>query len=204
MSTPTTRSQIIDAADALFYRQGFDHTSFAHIADAVGISRGNFYHHFKTKDEILEAVIAIRVVRTEAMLTQWETQGATPAERIRSFIHMLITNQVPIMAHGCPVGTLCSELSKLAHPALAQAGGLFTLFRDWLVRQFEQAGSGADAGTLAMHLLARSQGVAVLAQTFHDAAFVQTEVAQMEEWLGTVLAHSGNRDVNAVESDTRL
>jgi AcrR family transcriptional regulator len=203
MPTPTTRSQIIEAADDLFYRQGFEHTSFAHIAETVGISRGNFYHHFKSKDEILNAVIDVRVARTEAMLVLWEAQGATPDERIRSFIHMLIANQVPIMAHGCPVGTLCSELSKLTHPALAQAGGLFTLFRDWLARQFEQAGCRADANALAMHLLARSQGVAVLAQTFQDAAFVQAEVEQMEDWLGSVLAHSDNRDVDAVEPDTK-
>lgn len=203
MSTATTRSQIIEAADALFYRQGFDHTSFAHIAETVGISRGNFYHHFKSKDEILEAVIAVRVARIEAMLALWEAQGATSAERIRSFIHMLIANQVSIMAHGCPVGTLCSELSKLAHPALAQAGGLFTLFRDWLVRQFEQAGCRTDADALAMHLLARSQGVAVLAQTFHDATFVETEVAQMEEWLGTVLANPTNRDADVMKPGTR-
>ncbi|MDR3369756.1 TetR/AcrR family transcriptional regulator [Rhodoferax sp.] len=187
MSAPSTRSQIIEAADDLFYRQGFEHTSFAHIADVVGISRGNFYHHFKTKDEILDAVIGLRVARTEAMLTLWENQWAMPAERILSFIRILIANQTPIMAHGCPVGSLCSELSKLAHPALVPASELFTLFRVWLARQFEQAGRGADAGALAMHLLARSQGVAVLAQTFHDAAFVQSEVAQMEEWLDSVL-----------------
>lgn len=35
--------QIITAADKLFYEQGFEHTSFAHIAKAVNISRGNFY-----------------------------------------------------------------------------------------------------------------------------------------------------------------
>ncbi|MDD9913854.1 MAG: helix-turn-helix domain containing protein, partial [Rhodospirillaceae bacterium] len=37
----------------LFYRHGFDHTSFADIAEAVQISRGNFYYHFRTKDDIL-------------------------------------------------------------------------------------------------------------------------------------------------------
>ncbi|MEW8341923.1 MAG: TetR family transcriptional regulator, partial [Candidatus Thiodiazotropha taylori] len=41
-----TRQQIVEAADDLFYRQGFEHTSFADIAKVVSISRGNFYHHF--------------------------------------------------------------------------------------------------------------------------------------------------------------
>jgi len=185
-----TRQLIIDAADDLFYRQGFEHTSFAHIAEAVGISRGNFYHHFKTKDQILDAVIGARRVRTEAMLLQWQALGQTPAQRIGSFIHILIANQAPIMKHGCPVGTLCGELSKLGHPALAQAGSLFTLFRQWLGQQFVQAGRRNDADALALHLLARSQGVAVLAQTFQNAALVRDEVRLMHAWLDTTLAQS--------------
>ena len=44
---PSTREQIVLAADQLFYEQGFEHTSFADIADAVKLSRGNFYYHFK-------------------------------------------------------------------------------------------------------------------------------------------------------------
>ena len=50
------RQRIVAAADALFYQQGYEKTSFSDIADAVGISRGNFYYHFKSKDEILETL----------------------------------------------------------------------------------------------------------------------------------------------------
>ena len=57
MDARGTREHIVRAADELFYKQGFEHTSFADVAHAVGISRGNFYYHFKTKDEILAAVI---------------------------------------------------------------------------------------------------------------------------------------------------
>ena len=64
-----TRDKIIDMADNLFYQQGFENTSFADIANKVGISRGNFYHHFKSKDSILDAVIKRRLANTEKMLT---------------------------------------------------------------------------------------------------------------------------------------
>ena len=62
----------------LFYQHGFDHTSFADIAGKVGISRGNFYYHFKTKDEILDAVINRRLTNTEQMLDHWEATGEDP------------------------------------------------------------------------------------------------------------------------------
>src|SRR5919106_5988982 len=93
MSDKTTRDHIVEAADQLFYRQGFEHTSFSDIADAVQISRGNFYYHFKAKDEILDAVIEARLANTRRMLERWEIEGERPEDRIRSFIHILIANR---------------------------------------------------------------------------------------------------------------
>src|ERR1044071_23278 len=162
MSEKATRDHIVEAADRLFYRQGYEHTSFADIADVVRISRGNFYYHFKTKDEILDAVIDARLADTRAMLDRWEVEGKTPADRIRSFIRILLANRSDIKRYGCPVGTLCSELAKLGHASQGEANKLFTLFRTWLRQQFTLLGRDADADTLAMHLLARSQGVATL------------------------------------------
>jgi TetR/AcrR family transcriptional repressor of nem operon len=183
MSEQTTRDHIIEAADRLFYRQGYEHTSFSDIADVVQISRGNFYYHFKTKDEILDAVIDARLADTRELLQQWEAEGKIPADRIRSFIHILIANRADIKRYGCPVGTLCSELAKLNHVSQAEANKLFTLFRTWLRQQFTLLGRKADADTLAMHLLARGQGVATLASALRDEKFIRHEVEQMCEWL---------------------
>lgn len=191
MSDKTTREQIVDAADRLFYRQGFDHTSFSDIAAAVRISRGNFYYHFKTKDEILDAVIDLRLSHTRQMLKRWEEEGKTPAERIRCFIHILIANKADIKRYGCPLGTLSSELAKLNHAAQGEAKALFTLFRGWLRRQFEALGHKADADALAMHILARSQGVATLANAYQEEKFIRKEVALMCDWLDACIAEGG-------------
>lgn len=183
MAASQTRHQIVKAADRLFYERGYEATSFADIAQAVGLSRGNFYYHFKTKDEILTAVIALRLDATRAMLEAWEEGIPLPLERIRSFVQILIMNRTKIMAHGCPVGTLCNELAKLDHAAKTDAAALFGLFRTWLARQFEALGRVEDADDLALHVLMRSQGVATLATAFRDEAFLRREVADMEAWL---------------------
>jgi AcrR family transcriptional regulator len=183
MQTTTTREQIVQAADDLFYRRGYEHTSFADIAEAVQISRGNFYHHFRTKDAILEAVVEQRLADTRAMLQRWEALSPQPEERIRSFIRMMVAHRADIRRFGCPVGTLCTELAKIRHPSREQANRLFAVFREWLREQFVQLGRKDDADALAMHLLARSQGVATLANAFDSEAFLRHEVAEMEAWL---------------------
>jgi AcrR family transcriptional regulator len=201
MSEQTTREQIVEAADRLFYRQGYGHTSFSDIAAVVRISRGNFYYHFKTKDEILDAVIDARLAATRTMLEQWEIAGRNPAERIRSFIDILIANRTDIKRYGCPVGTLCSELAKLDHPAQGEANKLFTLFRTWLRRQFTLLGRAEDADALAMHLLARSQGVATLASAFQDETFIRQEVDALYDWLDASMASAARDGSSAARAD---
>lgn len=180
---PSTRDRIVEAADVLFYQQSFEKTSFADIANVVRLSRGNFYYHFKTKDEILDAVINLRATRTQSMLTAWTREAPTPTARLRCFAEMLIQNRKEIQRYGCPVGTLCAELTKADHPAQGDASMIFGQFREWLRTQFDALGHGKDADALAMHLLSRSQGIAALANAFHDEAFIRHEVELIDAWL---------------------
>ncbi|WP_019423398.1 TetR/AcrR family transcriptional regulator [Paenibacillus sp. OSY-SE] len=51
------RNEILDAADELFGQKGFDGTSTNDILERVGIARGTLYHHFKSKEDIMDALI---------------------------------------------------------------------------------------------------------------------------------------------------
>lgn len=185
MAATATREQIVEAADRLFYHRGYEHTSFADIAGTVGLSRGNFYYHFKTKDAILDAVIEARLADTRRMLDQWEAEASSPDGRIMRYVEIVLTNRADIQEFGCPVGTLTTELAKLEHAMFGQAARLFTLFRDWLREQFTALGHPEQADELAMHVLAFSQGVAVMANAFHDEAFIRREVDRIRAWLST-------------------
>ncbi|APX88356.1 TetR family transcriptional regulator [Brevirhabdus pacifica] len=186
MKALETRQTIVAAADKLIYERGFEFTSFADIAQVVGISRGNFYYHFKTKDEILDAVIERRILDRAKMLDDWVEAGQSPKHCIANFIRILLMNNQKIRAYGCPIGTLFSELAKLNHPAVSGARDLYDLFRIWLVRRFAEMGRSEDADALAMHILARSQGAASLANAYPQEPFLEQEVKQMLAWLDAV------------------
>jgi len=51
------KNEILDVAEQLFASRGFDNTSTNDIINEIGIARGTLYHHFKSKEEILDAVI---------------------------------------------------------------------------------------------------------------------------------------------------
>ena len=52
------KMEILDTAEHLFETQGFDNTSTNDILNEIGIARGTLYYHFKSKEEILDAIIS--------------------------------------------------------------------------------------------------------------------------------------------------
>lgn len=51
------KNEILDVAERLFAEKGFDHASTNDIINEIGIARGTLYHHFGSKEEILDALV---------------------------------------------------------------------------------------------------------------------------------------------------
>lgn len=176
------RREIVAAANHLFYHRGYNRTSFSDIAAAAGIPRGNFYYYFKSKDDILGAVIDARIERIRAALAEWDAAGSDPRQRLKRFAQMIRNSEKDLVRYGCPMGSLNIELGK-AQPALkAKAKKMFDLYRDWLAVQLAALGH-EDASSAALRLLGRAQGVAVLTQVYGDRDYLREQLAELETWI---------------------
>lgn len=74
----TAREEILDAAAELFTNHGYASTSTRRIADEVGVRQASLYHHFATKDDILDALLAGTVDEALQLGTEL-LDGAGPA-----------------------------------------------------------------------------------------------------------------------------
>jgi AcrR family transcriptional regulator len=180
------RQHIVAVANRLFYERGYNQTSFTDIADAAEIPRGNFYYYFKTKDDILAAVVDHRLAKIRPMLAEWDRSFPTPLARLRRFVDVLRNSEEEVARYGCPMGSLNIELGK-AQPALkAKAREMFDVFRDWLARQLTELGFGDRSNGLALHLLGRAQGISVMAQVYGDRELLHKEADALDAWLDSL------------------
>jgi len=181
------RARIVSTADNLFYQNGYNSTSFSDISKAVGISRGNFYYHFKTKDDILAAVIEQRIKVIQDMLQAWQLQHKSAHSRLCCYVEMMENLKDDIQNHGCPVGSVCSELIKLQNMHQTQAREMISLFRKWLSRQFIDLGyNKQQSDHFAMHLISRTQGISVMTNTFADKKFLVREMKTLKDWIASL------------------
>lgn len=82
------RRLILDHAARLLRSNGYHQTSLREIAEAVGIRKASLYHHFRSKEEIVEAVVndGVRLVQEAVMYALDVAGGATPRQRLKAAI----------------------------------------------------------------------------------------------------------------------
>jgi AcrR family transcriptional regulator len=139
----TAREEILDAAAELFTNQGYASTSTRAIADAVGVRQASLYHHFATKDDILDALLVGTVDAPLELAGELLTETAPAATRL----HALVVSDVT---------QLCGKRWNL---------GALYLLPELRVDRFEQFRLRRDAlrahyRDLARQVIAESSGPA--------------------------------------------
>ena len=81
------RRELLDASEKLFCQQGYEKTSVQDILTATGMSKGGFYHHFASKDEVLSALCRRRAERAAAFTAEALNNAANPMGRINAVLH---------------------------------------------------------------------------------------------------------------------
>lgn len=81
------RQELLNAAEKLFCARGYEGTSVQDILTAAGMSKGGFYHHFASKEDVMKALCVRRAERAEAYTVELLTGSATPIDRINAVLH---------------------------------------------------------------------------------------------------------------------
>jgi len=114
-----TRRRIVDSATDLYARKGFHATSMNDLASATGLTKGAFYHHFATKEELFHAVVdSVRSTWQEAVETEI-VHHDDALERLAALLvgHARLIRRRPTL---CLVISGLSEEMRHTHPELAK------------------------------------------------------------------------------------
>ena len=179
------RQRIIEAANRLFYIKGYNQTSFADVADEVGISKGNLHYHFRSKEDLLEAIIALRMQAIQRNLAQWDEEFPDPKDKLRRFAQMLLNEEADLVRYGCPLGSLNMELGKCQQELRDKSREMFDLFKQWLEDVFQQMGH-KDSKALSTHLLTMMQGTTLMTYVYADSQMLKDEHKKIIEWIETL------------------
>jgi AcrR family transcriptional regulator len=86
-----TRERLLEAARRLFGERGYEATSIESVLDAAGVARGALYHHFRSKAELFDAVLADVLVEIAERSAAAAAGRKDPLEALRAGSHAWLT-----------------------------------------------------------------------------------------------------------------
>jgi TetR/AcrR family transcriptional regulator, transcriptional repressor for nem operon len=178
---PGKRERLVESAKGLIHEQGAHRTTLADVAERAGVPLGNVYYYFKSKDELIGAVLDSYKEQAAALIQAFE-RHRSPQARLKALVQNWADMREAVARHGCPMGTLCAELDKAEDGRDRQAAAVMALIVDWAEGQFRQLGR-RDARDLALALFAGIQGAALLANTFRDPTILTRQGRHLERWI---------------------
>jgi TetR/AcrR family transcriptional regulator, transcriptional repressor for nem operon len=182
---PGKRERLVAAATQLLYEQGIERTTLADIAKAADVPAGNVYYYFKTKDDVIAAVIEAHVQQIRTTLAAIDAHHRSPKSRLKALVRAFTAQSEIVAQHGCPLGSLCSELGKRVKRPSFAAAELMRLPIEWAEEQFRSLGR-RDAHDLATDLMAAYEGSALLANTMDDPGILSGSARRLNRWIDTL------------------
>ncbi len=178
---PNKRDELVSKALDVFYRSGFHATGMDTLVKETGVSKTSMYKHFRTKDELIIAVLQLRDENFQNWLYgRMEKLSNTPAgQLIGAFTALGEWFAKPEFA-GCMFVKASSEFQNHAHPVYRQSSAHKQMLLDHFTALAQSAGV-PDPAALARQLLMLKEGAIVLAamSVTPDPAGDALQTAQM-------------------------
>lgn len=195
-ANPQTRDNLMEAAFGLVRQQGLSATSVDEICAAAGVSKGAFFHHFRSKEELAAAAAHHWSDVTEGFFeTAPYHAAADPLGRLLGYIDFrreMMSGEIAEFT--CFVGTMAQEAWATSAPVAAASWDSMRRHGEKLVPDIEAAMAargitgGWSAQGLALHIVAVTQGAFILAKASGDAAPARESLDHLRRYVALLFA----------------
>jgi len=192
----STRSSLVEAARLLFWERGYEATSLQDIAQKAGAKAGSLYYFFRTKEQLLLAVLDRYVeMLWPVVIEPAFAHTRDPIDRIFAILEgyrqgLVLTG----FAGGCPIGNLALEVSDYIPGAREKIAKNFDGWRSWIRKCLDDAAgrlpAGLDRERLAMFVLAVMEGAVMQARADRSLGPFDASVEQLRDYINRLLAEA--------------
>ncbi len=192
-----TRERILEVAERLVIEHGYSATSLDRVIAESQTSKGSFFHHFASKDDLARALVAryaaADVAHLDAAVAQVLAESTDPVERVLRFVRIFEESADELMS----AQTSCLYVSVLTERELVERGASTEIARAiaaWreglaaLLRSALPAGSGVDVESLADHIFVTFEGAFILCRATGDPRHMRAQLTVVRELLEALLA----------------
>lgn len=189
-----TRNTILEKAFDLIYKKGYQTTSIDEIIATTKVTKGAFYYHFKTKDEMGIAIINEIVIPTMQNNFIIPLKNASkPIEEIYVMTKfLLLENPFLKLEYGCPVGNLTQEMTPWNFEFAKALNGLIlewqTTIENSIKKEIVNGNVRSDVNPkqVAYFIISGYWGIRNFGKVYNDAECYQAYLKELKLYLNNL------------------
>jgi TetR/AcrR family transcriptional repressor of nem operon len=199
-NSAATRTKLLDAARDVIRTKGYTATTVDDICRVAGVTKGGFFHHFASKEQLAKAAIEqFNIMATELFTTAPYSLLPDPRDRVLGYVDFraaILIGELP--QYTCLMGTTVQEVYT-THPDLRAAcdQGMSDHI-DMLARDLEAAkqkyapGAPWSAESVGYFMQSVLQGAFIFAKAKQSADVARESLAHLRRYLEMILGGAEN------------
>lgn len=200
----TARNRLLDAALRIFREKGYHATSVDELCTAAGVTKGAFFHHFRSKEDLAVAAADHWSTTTGGLFAQAPYHAfSDPLDRVMGYLDFRAALIAGTTAEfTCLVGTMAQE-TFLTNPAIRDAcfesiaGHAETLEADLAaVIEIHGVSGGVTAKSVALHTQAVLQGAFILAKAKDDPSIAGESIRHLRRYFALLFCQPQPKEEN--------
>lgn len=175
--------------------QGYVGTTVDAICEKSGLTKGSFYHFFKSKEELGLAVLEWSMAKGHLILSQGPHAALSePLPKALAFLEHVEASAAELWSNGCLLGTYASELAATNDRMQATVSRMFRDVTGYFATELEPIAASAPPGSLppaaelGEQYLALLEGSIILAKAYRDPSRVRVALLGFRQNLLKVVA----------------
>ena len=190
-----TRERILDAAQQIVLERGFAGTSIDAVLAGAPATKGAFFHHFPSKNDLGRALLERYAAADARMLEEFmavaETESDDPAEQVVAFVRHFeqVADELAPTQPGCLFVSFIYESQLAGDGSDDLIAGAIRHWRDRLLEKLEAAARAhppalaVDLPSLADQVFTTFEGGFILARAMHDPGQLRAQLAHLRHYL---------------------
>jgi len=199
MAQHESKTKLLDATLKVVRAKGYSATRIEDICAEAGLTKGSFFHHFRSKEDLALAAVAHWGARTTAFFADASYHDQSdPLDRLIAYVEFrkaIMTGELPEFT--CLLGTIIQETYVTHADINAACERILTAHARTLeadireaMRQYQVRGDWS-AETLALHIQGVIQGGFILAKAMGSAAVAAESLDHLRRYLEQTFSRPG-------------
>ncbi|WP_299100804.1 TetR/AcrR family transcriptional regulator [uncultured Winogradskyella sp.] len=171
-----TKQLILDESFKLFYQNGFKTTSVDKIMNATNLTKGAFYHHYKSKRDLGLEIISTKLQQRvyDGMITPLYEEGNALDLLETTFSSRLKSFSLFDKRHGCPMNNFINEIADQEEVYQIALKRIIEEWKAALIHLLERGkkddiiNNSISSSAVAIYLISAFEGVRGLRKLYND------------------------------------